>query len=381
MQDSNSKLNCNIIAVVLYIGISAILFCKYSMRFTTMYWCMTSAYILFLLLLLHAVHILRKRNCRVLVSGITLAIMLVITSVAIIFVQYSFDPMQIMVDRWSAIHNVIGAMFCGEFPYSARTHLGGYASPFPIWMLFHIPFYLLNNVGLSIVVGIVLYILSLKEIAGVKAAVTALILFTFNVNFWYEVSVRSDMITNFLLLCTFVNIMWKNHVNYSTKPWFVAISCGLWLSTRISTMLPLLVFLFPEYIKQSTIKKIIILFVIIFVFMLTFLPLALWDFNTLVGAEYNPFILQTRQGTPIDSIIVISLVIIMACCWKNDYTQMLIYSALSLILLFFVATVHSMYSYGTWTELFNSMYDITYLDMSLPFIIAALSLERKTYTQ
>ena len=382
MQDSCFKLKFNIIlAIVLYIGLSTILFCKYVMRLTTIYGCMTFAYAIFLFLVLFTIHKYRERYCKILVSDVTLIVMLAIISVAIIFVQYSFDPMQIMVDRWSAIHNVIGAMFQGNFPYSAQTHLGGYASPFPIWMIFHIPFYLLNNVGLSIVVGMLLYILSLSKIAGVRGAITALVLFAFNVNFWYEVSVRSDMITNFLLLCAFINYMWRNQINYSTRTWFVAICCGLWLSTRISTMLPLLVFLFPEYMRQSKTKKIMIPLVIIFVFMLTFLPLAVWDFNYLVGAEYNPFVLQTRQGKLIDSVIVVSLTIIMACNWKNDYTKMLIFSALSLILLFSVATIHSMYSYGTWTELFNSMYDITYLDMSLPFIITVLSLEQKRYSQ
>lgn len=64
--------------------------------------------------------------------------------------QYFIDPYQIQVDRWSAIHNFINYLVHGRYPYMAPTHLGGYGSPFPVWQVLHIPFYYLNNVGLSL---------------------------------------------------------------------------------------------------------------------------------------------------------------------------------------------------------------------------------------
>lgn len=64
--------------------------------------------------------------------------------------QYLIDPYQIQVDRWSAIHNFINYLVHGRYPYMAPTHLGGYGSPFPVWQFLHIPFYYLNNVGLSL---------------------------------------------------------------------------------------------------------------------------------------------------------------------------------------------------------------------------------------
>ena len=67
------------------------------------------------------------------------------------------DPYSIKVDRWSAIHNFLTCLLAGEYPYAAQTHLGGYGSPFPVWQLFHLPFYLLGNVGLSLIVAVIIF--------------------------------------------------------------------------------------------------------------------------------------------------------------------------------------------------------------------------------
>ena len=80
-----------------------------------------------------------------------------ISIVAIIaLLQSLINPLQLQVDRWSAIHNFLQNLFQGIYPYAAKTHLGGYGSPFPVWQFFHIPFYLLSNVGLGMVFSVII---------------------------------------------------------------------------------------------------------------------------------------------------------------------------------------------------------------------------------
>jgi len=52
------------------------------------------------------------------------------------------------VDRWSAIHNSLVALFNGEYPYNAVTHLGGEIGGFPGLFILALPFTLLGEEGL-----------------------------------------------------------------------------------------------------------------------------------------------------------------------------------------------------------------------------------------
>ena len=148
---------------ILYIAVCYIMACKYSMRATEHFGYVSMSYAVILAL----VTLLFNRR-KTIISRHSEAIfwsMAVIMAVAMAAVQYHFDPMQNQVDRWSAIANPLTAMFSGQFPYSAQTHLGGYASPFPVWMVFHIPFWALGNVGLSeIFTALLFVILSLIHI-------------------------------------------------------------------------------------------------------------------------------------------------------------------------------------------------------------------------
>ena len=86
---------------------------------------------------------------------------------------------------------------------------------------------------------------------------------------------------------------------------------------------------------------------IIISFVITFLPFLLWKSNMLLFFEYNPFILQTRQGHLTDLLLMIAIGIYVI-----------------------VTFIHNMYLHDNWNELFESAYDITYFGMALPFLCA-----------
>lgn len=358
-------------ATVIYAGVGYMVICKYTMRVTDMFGYIIMSYLFAVLSLIHIMY--KYKDSAVMRSPKTLYAIIPAMTVMMIAVQYHFDPMQIQVDRWSAIHNVIAALLGGEYPYMAETHLGGFASPFPVWMVLHIPFYFLNNVGLSVIAATVVFILSVRYAYGTTAAIVSAALLTASVSLWYETAVRSDMMTNFMLLCAFILYICRRQTDFTNHAIILSVCCGLWLSTRLSTAFPLFICLLPGYLRTDKKMMITVPLTIIITFIITFLPLALWDFDALTGAEYNPFVLQTRQGTPQDSVIALTAALLLALKWKGNHVRMLVFTAVMMVLLPATAFTHSMLAHGTWTEIFNSMYDITYFNASLPFAIAGIA--------
>ena len=170
--------------------------------------------------------------------------------VTMLVVQYAIDPYSIQVDRWSALHFPIKNLLSGIYPYTASTHLGGNASPFPIWQILHIPFYLLGNVGLSFFAVVLLFIWSCYRAFGNDRALVVSLLLCSSVAVWYEVAVRSDLVTNLLLVATIINLVFyrMNQPWMEKQCWWIAFMVGLLACTRLLVLIPITLLLLPYFI-------------------------------------------------------------------------------------------------------------------------------------
>ena len=288
-------------------------------------------------------------------------------------VQYAIDPFSIQVDRWSALHFPIQNLLDGAYPYSANTHLGGNASPFPVWQILHIPFYLMGNVGLSFFVAVALFIWSSRKACGsTKALIISLLLFS-SVAVWYEVSVRSDFITNFLLLGAIINLVFP----HMRQEWverngcWIALAVGLLTCTRILVLIPIAMLLLPCFVRMSWRRQVLVSLLTISVFALTFLPFALWDWQEFYHYQNNPWALQTRQGNLADFILFVPLALFLSLNYKGNTERYYRNSAMMLALFVAITFLHNMYLSENWS-LFSSSYDITYFTSALPFCLLAL---------
>lgn len=362
------------LSLLLYLAVCCIMALKYSMRLTPHYGWIVLGYIT---MLYAAVRLIMKYCSRRVPPRLTLPLLMAALCAGLAAAQYHFDPYTIKVDRWSAIHNVIAALMNGDFPYLAQTHLGGYASPFPVWMVAHIPFFFLGNVGLSIIAATAVFTVTLQRCHGTKAAIQAALMLLFSLNLWYEASVRSDLITNFMLLAAFVIYIHRKGISLATHPWSLAVICGLWLSTRLTCALPLFIVLFPSWLRLTWGKRIMIPAVALLTFLLTFLPLLLWDADALLFSEYPPFLLQTRQGHPGDVVLIVILCTLLALWHRHDTRRLMFGQAVALTAISAGTMVHNMAIYNNWDMIFQSDYDITYLDMALPFLIAATAIKQE----
>lgn len=287
----------------------------------------------------------------------------------LITAQYAIDPYQLRVDRWSAIHNFLSGMLKGKYPYGQQTHLGGYGSPFPVWQILHLPFYALNNVGLSLFVVSGLFIWSIAHIHSEQTALSAWFMLVGAPGYWYEALVRSDLLANFMVACVISEWLVQKEVHLDKHILPIGIIAGLLLSTRLAAVIPLCVVYGYEFLQLPPKKIIAFLGIVIGTFTLTFLPFLLWEGSTLLWFEYNPFVLQTRQGSLIALLLfALSAMIIVYHQGANLGLRLFICGGL-LNLLVVLAFISTMWQNNAWCELYSSMFDISYFLMALPFYI------------
>ena len=359
------------IALLLYILINTLFVEKYVSRVTSLHWIFAIAYIVgvvgFLWVIRHY-----SPKCKHPFKWF-LALLIIFSCIAGIL-QLSIDPFTLNVDRWSAIHNFLSGMFCGHYPYGQQTHLGGYGSPFPVWQILHIPFYALGNVGMSIIIVTILFLWTLNRLYSPKVALVAGILLCISPAFWYEIAVRSDLITNMMLSALIAEWLVHKNVKLINNVIGLAILVGLTLSTRLIAVIPLCVLYGYEFLQLSWKKQSLFLLIILSTFTLTMLPFALWQGSTLLFFEYNPFVLQTRQGSFLVLLIFACGAIGVTIWMHGRMNYRTIITGLLLTSLVVMSFVEKMWKENLWTELFSPTFDITYLSVALPFYILYLSL-------
>lgn len=301
---------------------------------------------------------------------------LIIASLLILFSLNSIDRYEVAVDRWSAVTFFLDGLFRGEYPYGIHTHVWeyNYPSPFPVWYLINLPFYFLGDVGLGLIFFLWLTGLCLYYFFGsYKKAFLFLFLLCISPAYWWEIAVRSDSLSNGLLVLCF--ILWFSKKGYTLSSNFIlaTICCGLLASTRLSAILPIALYFFSSYIRLSWRRKIIFPIAIIGIVFIMFSPFIFWDTDSWVFFSRNPFMSQTSVGSSYVLLIMMALGCFLSLQWKNmkqffDCTSVFIFIFMlgSFIGLFFNFGING--SFFT-----HSIYDISYFTLAFPFCLSSIS--------
>lgn len=360
-----------LVAFFLYLTINALFILKYASRIGIIPLISCTIYLLFATAItgVSYINIARLRKAKLLYWGIvTLVIAL------IILLHKLVDPNQLQVDRWSAIHNFLTYLFQGQYPYAAQTHLGGYGSPFPAWQAFHIPFFLLGNVSLAFVFVVIILAFGLLIIfKSYRKALAYILAFVISPAFWYEVAVRSDLLYNFIICFLVCAIIFLNHISIKKYPWALGILCGLFLSTRFSVVIPFAMILFTDFFSSDIKSKSFFIVGATISFCLTFLPFIIWDWNSLIFFKFNPFVLQTRQGSIYEVLLLLLLITLFSVNIKGSIGKAFIFTAFTIVIFVGFTFAHRMFTDHFQNGLFSPSYDITYFNMALPFVIYLLA--------
>lgn len=287
------------------------------------------------------------------------------------------DPYSVTVDRWSALYNWSDTLFQGKYPYNTLTHTHipeNYPSPFPIWQIVHIPFYFLGEMGIGHLVTLTLVCYVLYKYQKSFNLTLFLFLILLSPCYWWEITVRSDLMNNMFICLLFITIF---HFSFRETRYMLplGIIIGLLLCTRLFTGIPLAVYFIPYFIRKSTTDKLKLITGCLLGFICPFIPFMIWDFDKLFFFEYSPLMLQTKQGSIYTLIVGLIFIVIFSFCWKN-YKEYLLYISVILFSFILLNFIKFIYHDGFMTTLTNDLFDISYFNITIPFVVLGLCLSK-----
>lgn len=301
-----------------------------------------------------------------------------IISLTVIFIAISLiliDPYTIRVDRWSALSFFWDSVFSGVYPYGTHTHVSdtNFASPFPIWHLINLPFYLLKDVGLSIIFFLCLFSYAIYEyFQSYQKALLVIILLLISPAYWWEILVRSDGLSNALLVMMIILWYSKSNKSLSNNIYISILICGLIAATRFTALLPLALFFFKPYLKLDLKNKIIFPFVVLLIAFIAFVPFIFWDTENWVFFSRNPFMSQTYNGDFMVMLMMVFMGIVMSLNWKT-IEQFFATTAIFIFLFILFNQLVRLSHFPEANFFSDAVVDVSYFTLALPYIILLIS--------
>lgn len=305
----------------------------------------------------------------------------ILTGIIIILITLlliKIDRYSVRVDRWSAVTFFLDSLFKGEYPYAAHTHVcdTNFASPFPVWHLINIPFYLLGDVGYGLIFFLLLTYYSLLRYTNSHRYPFIFVALLFlSPAYWWEVSVRSDSLSNALLV--FNTILYYNAKKCSLNKnlGFSIIVCGLIASTRLSAILPLALYFFSDYIRLPLKKATLFPLGILGIMFIMFSPFIFWDTHGWIFFHRNPFMSQTSIGNSYVLILMMAVGVFISLRIKHQRSFFILTSSFMFLFILF-SQIGLVLTRGIVTSFFeDSTYDISYFTLAFPYTLMVLSSE------
>lgn len=289
------------------------------------------------------------------------------------FIISQIDSESLHVDRWSAMELTVEGILYGQYPYTIPDHLGNMSSNFPALGYLAIPFYLLGDVGyLQVFVFLLLAHYLDKNVKKPLKKYGVLLLYLLSPAVLWEIAVKSDLMSNMILVCLFIEYWIKKHThNLYQKPIFLAILIAFLFLTRGTILIPIILFFFKDFWSTTIKTKLTFILSFFLTVIIISLPILLSapDAETLL--EYNPIILQTNK-TPVIAYFLFVICLILPYFISNKVNYYF-YSSLIILAFSLSSFFVFLFNYG-WEETIMKHYiDLSYFSMSFPFIFFYLA--------
>lgn len=274
-------------------------------------------------------------------------------------------------DRWSAMDVGIKALLNNEYPYDKLDHLNGRTSNLPFLFIIGLPFKLIGDVGYLqsatfLIMAFTIYKISKKF----KGSLFGLILLVGCFSYYWEIYAKSDLMSNFIIIAC-VLVLFYDRKSKNKEPFFYGSLSAFLLLTRLISTIPLILFNGKTFFTNSLNYQIkFLLGGIITAFALFF-----WVFHSVESWEYflqyNPFELQSRQLPFLLSLFFVMVPFLFIYKIENRRT-FLSYGAVLVAFPIFCSFLLKVSTGNFLENILSSSYDISYLNIPLPFIILFL---------
>ncbi len=282
--------------------------------------------------------------------------------------HYYVPPQSLNVDRDSVINSFLTQVFNGNYPYFAKSQMGNYPGPMPVYFLIALPFQLIGELNILSTLGYVIFFLMLI-MQPFKPKFPVLILFVTSLFVYWEIATRSNLFTNSLIILLVIIFFLRINKNNLNKRFFSsALLTGLFLSTRSVFILVYIVTFFSSYLRKEMKFKSLVKYSLIAlaVFILTFLPLILFfkkDFFMM-----NPFIIQSAFLIPKGYIFIFILISVGFSFYVKSDIDTYFYSGVSLFVSIAIYFLYHLSNTGFYNTLYASNADISYFIFCVPFL-------------
>lgn len=292
------------------------------------------------------------------------------------------DPLSVNVDRWSATTYWLDALFDGVYPYGVHTHVceTNYPSPFPLWHYLNLPFWLMGDVGLGLIFFLLLLVVTLQWFRrSWRLTAQALMLLLLSPAYWWEVAVRSDGLSNALLIFCVVLFMERRRISFTTQWPLTALIVGLAASTRLSAIIPLGLYLAASYLRSSRLSLCLSPLIVVAVVAAFFMPFILWDTTTWPFLSRNPLLTQSSTGNPWTLLAMAAVALLLILRYNKNLWRYMNSTAAFMFLFFLVAITYNHLVNHAGTHPFDDAdFDISYLTLSLPYALYAIAAPKTT---
>lgn len=291
---------------------------------------------------------------------------------------FLIDPLSIGVDRWSATTYFLDGLTAGVYPYGVHTHLfeNNYPSPFPLWHYLNVPFWLIGDVGWIQVAMLLIFIGCIYQYFHSWRAVLGVILILgISPAYWWEIATRSDGLSNALLVCSAILLIEHYGIKMEKHWWLLAIIAGCSASMRLSAVIPVALYLFKPWLDTSWKKELGFICIAAGIVLFFFIPYILWDTETWIFFQRNPFMSQTEPGSPWILLVMVAIAIVIAYKKQTPYYY---FSTTSVFMFAFmlITLLGVVLRSGGEVTLYNPAFDISYFTLAFPFAIVSILLPR-----
>jgi|688.fasta_scaffold65630_3 hypothetical protein len=362
-------------SLLFFLIINFIFGIKYLSRITSYYFIFSILIIVFYIL----VWLKKNEISRLFIKlKISTGLLLIIYFVFATSLLYFIPKESLNVDRWSVITSFWQNYFNNEYVYYAKSFANNYPGPMPFYFILALPFYLIGELGLFSLLGIIVFTLFMNKLN--RSSNYSLISFIFiatSLFYGWEVCSRSNIFINGSLILISIVFFFDKYKKTIKSNLVFGIIIGLLLSTRNVFAIPYIIaFLSALKTKKIDLINTIYLGIIaLFVFCFTFLPFVTNHFEDF--KLMNPFIVQSTFLMPFKYNLLFIVIAVCLSFFCKKESDIYFYSGLNLFLtiLFYFGFISFNYSFNI--AFYESMADISYFILCLPFFIYHLFLNEK----
>jgi hypothetical protein len=370
-----------IILLIIYLFINNLFVYKYSARSTVNPFAASIIYMAFAILLL----IILWRQFEIKISAPNQRKLyfgfVIICVIGLIILMRHFDPNQIHIGRYPALHDWISRLLNGQYPYESTIKTSG----LPFLFILAMPFYFLGDLGYFQIFSFLLFsIIIFWRFSDKHGAFKCIVLLLASPIFLFEVAARSELISNMIIVIAFLYILEKT-IDKANRTEFIllAIFAGLLLSTR--AVVGLILAIYITHIFKNDIKNaLLFIFYMLIGFVATLLPFVIWDYSKFI--QYSPFAIQASYAPVWLIVIALGASIAIGIFTRRSNGRVLdppLQASVAIILFAVVAAAFllTVRNIGWTSAVVGSGFDISYFGFALPFSVIYLSQDNRVGTK